>query len=120
MSAKFSQSSIRDVKSRLRNWLDKVATSGGGSSRKGKPKDLLLIRKFVRRTYGSKLKTVNGQIFKKAANLWPYFLTSITLALVAARPVLALDPSGSGQMLLLLLQGITLHHHGGTSYDVPS
>ena len=34
-----------------------------------KPKDLLLIRKFVRRMRVSKSKIVNGQIFEKAANL---------------------------------------------------
>ena len=36
-----------------------------------KDKDLLLIRKFVRRMKGSKRKIVNGQIFEKAANIWP-------------------------------------------------
>ena len=36
-----------------------------------KAKDLLLVRKFVRRMKGSKHKQVNGQIFEKAANLWP-------------------------------------------------
>ena len=35
-----------------------------------KPKDLLLIRKFVRGIKGSKRKRVNGEIFEKAANLW--------------------------------------------------
>ena len=35
--------------------------------------DLLLILKYVRRMKGSKRKTVHGQIFEKAANLWPYY-----------------------------------------------
>ena len=33
---------------------------------------MLLIQKVVRRMKGSKRKIVNGQIFEKAANLWPY------------------------------------------------
>ena len=35
----------------------------------GKPRDLLLIRKFARRMKGSKRKIVDGQIFEKAANI---------------------------------------------------
>ena len=38
----------------------------------GKPQDLLIIRKFVRKMKGSKHKIVNGQNFEKAANLEPY------------------------------------------------
>ena len=34
-----------------------------------KPRDLLLIQKFLRRMKGSKCKIVNGQIFETAANL---------------------------------------------------
>ena len=37
-----------------------------------KPKDLLLIRKFVRRMKDSKCQRVSGLIFEKAANLGPY------------------------------------------------
>ena len=37
-----------------------------------KPKDLLLIQKFVRRMKGADCKIVNGQISEKAANLGPY------------------------------------------------
>ena len=40
------------------------------------PLDLLLIRKFVRRMKGDKRKTGNSQIFKMAANLWPYSTTA--------------------------------------------
>ena len=36
-----------------------------------KPKDLLLIRKFVRRMMDNNRRNVNGQIFEKAANLVP-------------------------------------------------
>ena len=36
-----------------------------------KPKDLLLVRKFVRRMKGGKVKIVNGQIYEKAANIRP-------------------------------------------------
>ena len=36
----------------------------------GKPKDLLLIRKFVCKKKGSSREIVNGQIFEEAANLW--------------------------------------------------
>ena len=46
----------------LNNLADKV-----------KPKDLLLIRKFVRRRKGSKRKIVHGQIFERAANLGLYY-----------------------------------------------
>ena len=35
----------------------------------GKPQELLLIQKFVRRMKGRKCKIVIGQIFEKAANL---------------------------------------------------
>ena len=38
-----------------------------------KHKDLLLIRKFVRRMKGSKHKIVHSQIVERAANLGPYF-----------------------------------------------
>ena len=41
-----------------------------------KAKDLLLIRKLVRRMKDSKRKIVNGQIFEKAVNLVSYFLWS--------------------------------------------
>ena len=38
----------------------------------GRPKDLLLIRKFVQRTKCGKCKIVKRQIFEAAANLGPY------------------------------------------------
>ena len=37
-----------------------------------RPQDLLLIQKFIRRMNDSLCKIVNGQIFEKAENLWPY------------------------------------------------
>ena len=37
----------------------------------GKPEDLLLIQKIVRRMNGSKYKIDNGPIVEKAENLWP-------------------------------------------------
>ena len=43
-----------------------------GCMRLGKAKDLLILRKFVRRIVDSKLKIVTDQIFKKAANLGSY------------------------------------------------
>ena len=42
-----------------------------GYNRYNKPKDFLLIRKFVRRMKGGKRKTVNGQNLEKAGNLRP-------------------------------------------------
>ena len=44
-----------------------------------KPKDLLLICRFVHRMKGSKRKMVNGQILEKAANIGP-FLTEFLFA----------------------------------------
>ena len=52
--------------------LDEFDPGGGGGAGKFKTKDLLLNRKFVHRMKGSKRKTVNGRIFEKAANLWPF------------------------------------------------
>ena len=37
-----------------------------------KPQNLLLFRKIVRGMKGSKRKIVDGQIFEKVANLWPW------------------------------------------------
>ena len=44
---------------------------GRGEGLQHKPRDLLLIRTFVRRTKGSKRKIVDGRIIQKAANLDP-------------------------------------------------
>ena len=54
---------------RLGMGLDQFRGGGTDQTRVSiKPKDSLLIRKFVRRMNGSKRKIVNGQIFEKAAN----------------------------------------------------
>ena len=39
-----------------------------------KPQDLMLIRKFVRRTKGRNHQIANGQIFEAAQNLVPYLV----------------------------------------------
>ena len=46
-----------------------------------KAKDLMLIRKFVRRMKGSKLKIAHGQSFEKAVNLGLYSGESYFFAL---------------------------------------
>ena len=50
--------------------LSETTSSKRSKGKDCKPKDLLLARKFVRRPKGSKRKTVYGQVFEKAANLW--------------------------------------------------
>ena len=48
---------------------------------------MLPIRKFVRRKKGRKNEIVNGQIFEKAANLWPYFKDIFTAVLSYMKPL---------------------------------
>ena len=43
-----------------------------------KPRDLLLVRKFVRGIKASKRKIVSSKIFERAANLWPYMVCGKT------------------------------------------
>ena len=49
-----------------------------------KPKDLLLIKKFVRRVKGSKCKILIGQIFEKAVKLWAYRFIKLRSIMIEA------------------------------------